>query len=248
MKLKFLITGLFVIALAFVGVTSAHAIDGNTTDVQSTGAVVVSDNSEAGAVPSFTSTLRRGSYGSGVLILQKKLAELGYYKLSLDSSYGPGTASAVAAFQNANSLTADSVTGPNTFARIWASSGAVPHMTLPPVSNTGAVASLTAYSNAGLECASIYEPVCGKVTINCITTPCDQPLPKTFSNKCSLQLAGASYLHSGVCDLTKPTVDDDNTGDDIIEMMIKKLKAEIVRLENHIDNLKEKIEKLEGEL
>lgn len=32
-------------------------------------------------------------------------------------------------------------------------------------------------------CIEIYQPVCGKVNVECITTPCD-PVEKTFSNSC----------------------------------------------------------------
>lgn len=32
-------------------------------------------------------------------------------------------------------------------------------------------------------CAEIYQPVCAKVNIQCITTPCD-PINQTFSNSC----------------------------------------------------------------
>lgn len=33
-------------------------------------------------------------------------------------------------------------------------------------------------------CAQIYEPVCGLVQVECITTPCN-PVPQTFPNGCS---------------------------------------------------------------
>ena len=32
-------------------------------------------------------------------------------------------------------------------------------------------------------CTEIYQPVCGYVQVECITTPCD-PVPETFSNSC----------------------------------------------------------------
>ncbi|NOR84989.1 hypothetical protein GQ473_02635 [archaeon] len=32
-------------------------------------------------------------------------------------------------------------------------------------------------------CIEIYQPVCGKVNVQCITTPCD-PINQTYSNSC----------------------------------------------------------------
>ena len=56
-------------------------------------------------------TLRIGSTGEAVKDVQRHLKELGYYKSSIDGSYGSVTASAVKAFQQKNGLTADGVCG-----------------------------------------------------------------------------------------------------------------------------------------
>lgn len=62
--------------------------------------------------------LRAGAYGSEVKALQRRLAELGYYKNSIDGSYGSLTVAAVKAFQKRNGLTVDGVAGPATLKAI----------------------------------------------------------------------------------------------------------------------------------
>lgn len=48
-------------------------------------------------------------------------------------------------------------------------------------------------------CIEIFTPVCGKVNIVCITTPC-KPIEQTFSNDCYLnQNPNASFLRDGEC-------------------------------------------------
>ena len=59
-------------------------------------------------------TLRNGSSGPDVLILQTGLASLGYYTNSIDSSFGPKTEAAVKAFQRANGLKDDGIVGSQT--------------------------------------------------------------------------------------------------------------------------------------
>ena len=63
--------------------------------------------------------LRRGSKGADVRAVQQRLSELGY-SLGVDGNFGPGTAKAVVAFQQENSLGSDGVVGPNTWAALWA--------------------------------------------------------------------------------------------------------------------------------
>ncbi len=60
------------------------------------------------------SSLSGGDKGDEVYALQKALFFLGYYNLSLDGSYGSGTANAVKAFQRDHGLTADGQAGPKT--------------------------------------------------------------------------------------------------------------------------------------
>jgi N-acetylmuramoyl-L-alanine amidase len=62
-------------------------------------------------------TLRQGSRGNLVWILQAALYAKGY-KTTPDGIYGPNTAQAVKNFQSANGLSADGLAGPNTFERL----------------------------------------------------------------------------------------------------------------------------------
>ncbi|MBQ3484962.1 MAG: peptidoglycan-binding protein [Clostridia bacterium] len=66
--------------------------------------------------------LRAGSYGPEVRTLQKRLKELGYYKNSIDGSYGSLTVAAVKAFQKRNGLTVDGVAGGSTLTKLNSSS------------------------------------------------------------------------------------------------------------------------------
>lgn len=58
--------------------------------------------------------LKKGSTGSDVKALQKKLIELGYLSGKADGVYGADTMAAVKAYQKANKLKADGVAGANT--------------------------------------------------------------------------------------------------------------------------------------
>ena len=62
-------------------------------------------------------TVRRGSDGGGVYLLQKLLVGKGY-KLDCDSNFGGQTESAVKAYQQANGLTIDGVVGQNTWKKL----------------------------------------------------------------------------------------------------------------------------------
>lgn len=66
--------------------------------------------------------LRAGSYGDAVKTVQKRLKELGYYKNSIDGSYGSLTVAAVRAFQERNGLTVDGVCGKTTLNKLNSSS------------------------------------------------------------------------------------------------------------------------------
>jgi predicted chitinase len=63
--------------------------------------------------------LRQGSKGADVQTMQKRLADLGY-SIGVDGNFGPGTRSAVVAFQGKNGLTNDGCCGPATWAALWA--------------------------------------------------------------------------------------------------------------------------------
>lgn len=66
--------------------------------------------------------LRRGSRGSSVKKLQKRLNALGYSCGTADGIFGKKTRSAVLAFQRANSLSADGIAGRKTQTKLYSSS------------------------------------------------------------------------------------------------------------------------------
>ncbi len=47
-------------------------------------------------------------------------------------------------------------------------------------------------------CSLEYAPVCAKVEVQCVTTPCD-PVEQTFSNKCEAKKVGAIDIKEGEC-------------------------------------------------
>src|SRR5690606_21543804 len=61
-----------------------------------------------------TATLRLGSRGSQVRILQKKLNELGFKCGTVDGVFGSKTRNAVRSFQKAHGLAVDGIVGPKT--------------------------------------------------------------------------------------------------------------------------------------
>src|SRR5690554_843244 len=63
-------------------------------------------------------TLRRGDEGADVAILQQKLQNMGIYTERIDGIYGSNTVKAVRSFQEKNTLTADGIAGPKTFASL----------------------------------------------------------------------------------------------------------------------------------
>lgn len=65
-----------------------------------------------------TTTLKPGDTGAQVKTLQRALKSLGYTIGTIDGQYGPGTKSAVQAFQKAQGLSADGVVGPKTLAAL----------------------------------------------------------------------------------------------------------------------------------
>lgn len=49
------------------------------------------------------------------------------------------------------------------------------------------------------KCIDLYEPVCGKIKVECIAAPCD-PVEESFSNHCMAKEAGAIEIKEGVCE------------------------------------------------
>ena len=74
------------------------------------------------AASSVGTSLKEGSTGSDVKSLQSRLKTLGYYSGSADGIFGPGTTTAVKAFQRANGLEADGKAGGNTLLKLYSSS------------------------------------------------------------------------------------------------------------------------------
>ena len=64
-------------------------------------------------------TLRQGTHGDPVTVLQRLLADLGYLDGEVDGVFGAGTARAVAAFQQAAGLAADGVAGALTWQALY---------------------------------------------------------------------------------------------------------------------------------
>jgi peptidoglycan hydrolase-like protein with peptidoglycan-binding domain len=63
-------------------------------------------------------TVRRGSTGDAVRMLQQILSDYGYDPGTVDGSFGPNTEQAVKTFQNDFGLDADGVVGPATWAML----------------------------------------------------------------------------------------------------------------------------------
>jgi len=75
--------------------------------------------------------LRSGSQGEEVWQLQERLQALGYYTSAVDGQFGPGTRTAVIAFQRQHGLDADGIVGEGTKAVLYSES-AQPKPTAPP--------------------------------------------------------------------------------------------------------------------
>ena len=81
-----------------------------------------STSSSSGSTSSSSTTLKSGSKGNDVKRMQQRLKDLGYYKGSVDGTFGSGTEDAVRAFQSANGLSADGKAGKNTLNKLYSSS------------------------------------------------------------------------------------------------------------------------------
>ena len=80
-------------------------------------------NGSTYSVTSFFTTVKQGSTGETVKLLQQKLKTLGYKgadgkALSTDGSCGKNTVYAIKNFQKANNLTADGIAGPKTWRKL----------------------------------------------------------------------------------------------------------------------------------
>lgn len=82
-------------------------LGGNFTPSAST-----ASSGTGGAASPITETLKKGSKGSSVIQMQKALG------ITADGSFGPGTESALKAWQTKNGLVADGVAGPKTLSKL----------------------------------------------------------------------------------------------------------------------------------
>jgi peptidoglycan hydrolase-like protein with peptidoglycan-binding domain len=85
----------------------------------------------------FTRTLKRGNRGSDVVLLQRKLTELGFFDGTCDGIFGRVTENAVKTFQQEHSLRADGIVGPATYAAIFGSSSTTPETPTTPTYTFG---------------------------------------------------------------------------------------------------------------
>ena len=84
--------------------------------VSANGTVAGSQDKEEDATDD--GTLKKGSQGAAVKLLQKRLKELGYYKSWVDGDYGNETVTAVKNFQRKNGLSVDGVAGSTTLKKL----------------------------------------------------------------------------------------------------------------------------------
>ncbi len=96
------------------------------------------------------STLRRGSKGENVRLLQQALINLGFLSGKADGKFGPITEEAVIRFQKANSLTADGLAGTKTLSLLLGgqSTRVVQPAVTVPASQVSAPAQASASSSA----------------------------------------------------------------------------------------------------
>ena len=243
MKLKFLAVPALLLAFVATGVSAETDFDTNIEHlIQEVDAINADDSFDTdvhiGSTLTYQETLRRGAKNERVLELQKKLKELGFYDRALDADFGSGTFAAVLAFQRARGLTADGIAGPKTFAEIISFGEGY---TLPPIILDDS-------------CTDEYEPVCGYLitstctdSVGAVDSDCERVKQSTtYSNKCELRSAGATYQRDGACESTKPVEDD--ARHDYIKKMIERLENYIKHLEQLIDRIENKIKELESEL
>ncbi len=82
----------------------------------------LSSNTATSSSSAPSGTFKNGSQGSGVVSIQKRLKDLGYFTGTATGFYGSSTVSAVKKFQSANGLSADGVCGSSTLDKMFSSS------------------------------------------------------------------------------------------------------------------------------
>lgn len=99
------------------------------------------------SAPTAEPVMRSGAMGDGVVKLQQRLKELGYYTGAVDGQFGPGTRTAVTAFQQRNGLTPDGIVGPATTEILYSDDAspavtAAPTATPAPTQDTTSIAAI----------------------------------------------------------------------------------------------------------
>lgn len=84
-------------------------------DLGDTNDVVIAGDGEALAETAYEQKLKRGSKGENVKLVQTRLKELGFFDGPISGNYMNQTVAAVKAFQTQNGMTADGVTGEDTW-------------------------------------------------------------------------------------------------------------------------------------
>lgn len=92
-----------------------------------------SGNPGSGSSP-ITQVLRRGSKGNEVVLLQKRLNELGFSCGTPDGSFGPATEKALKSYQSSKGLAADGIAGSKTISMLFGSSSSDPAQSPKPSS------------------------------------------------------------------------------------------------------------------
>lgn len=118
---------------------------------------------------------KRGSTGTEVINIQKKLKNWGYYTGSVDGIYGKLTEEAVRYFQRTNGLTVDGIAGKNTLAAMG-------------IASTSSSSSSSSSSDLNLLARAIYgeargEPYAGQVAVGAVilNRVRDSRFPKTVA-------------------------------------------------------------------
>ena len=112
-------------------------------------------------------TLRKGSKGSDVYILQDRLNSLGFNCGTVDGDFGPKTDAAVRAFQKAAGIGVDGIVGPQTWAALesWSAKPSVPMIVskdILPISQPGTGLNKIPNSTSG-SFYGAFKDVAGKI-------------------------------------------------------------------------------------
>lgn len=135
--------------------------------------------------PNINSNLYRTNRGEEVRQLQQFL--FGYYNTSINSTgyFGPSTKSYLQKFQGEHGINQTGNLGPITRSKIK-----------------------MLCDGGNKACTREYMPVCGAPKNYCppcvgnVCPACASPAPTTYSNKCELERAGATFIKNGKCEET----------------------------------------------